>query len=271
VSTAAGHRGRWPIQVRRPAGPPLQNFQPTAPSLVVSARRSAPEISRTGGCRRRNRPPRPGFQPPAPGGGFFGGSARALRRDVASGKRFASGVRTRKLSPSPRRSSAFSCGRQAGRGVGGTARSGRRRGRDLGAARDGYRKRTRVRVACGGAIRPRGVGTHASHGHFGRSVVGSRCFPPVVLRSERRREPCVRHLSRGPGLPAAALTTFRHFGFVRLSALADRTVRATRLAGPVVNRAASLPAPTVGSSRGWRRRTRPGPRTRLRRAARKNK
>ena len=155
-------------------------------------------------------------------------------------------------------------GGPTGRGVCGCSTSDHRCSRDQGAARNGYRKRTRVRVACGGAIRPRGVGTHASHGHFGRSVVGSRFFPPVVLRPDRRRQPCGRHLARGSRLPAAALTTFRHPGLMRPSAPADRIAQATRPGSPVVNRATSVPAPTVGTSRGWRRRTRPDPRKRLR-------
>lgn len=149
-------------------------------------------------------------------------------------------------------------------GFGGFATSDRRCSRDQGAARNGYRKRTRVRVACGGAIRPRGVGTHSSHGHFGRSVVGSRFFSPVVLRSDRRRQPAGRRLSRGSRLPAAALTAHLRPGFMRPSAPAARIVQATRPDSSVVNRATSAPAPTVGSSRGWRRRTRPDRPTRLR-------
>jgi hypothetical protein len=64
----------------------------------------------------------------------------------------------------------------------------------------------------------------------------------------------------------AALTHTHHVGFVRMPAPAGRTVQATRLCSPVVTRATSFPEPSVGTSRGWRRRTRPGPRTRLRRA-----
>ena len=155
-------------------------------------------------------------------------------------------------------------GRLAARGVG-AAMSVRRRSRNRGAARNGHRKRTRVRVACGDAIRLRGVGTHSSHGHPGRSVVGSRfSLPFVILRSDRRQEPRGRHLPRGPGLPAAALTSSPHVGLVRMPAPAGRTASATRRRSPVVNRATSLPAPTAGSSRGCRRRTRPDQRTRLR-------
>jgi len=160
--------------------------------------------------------------------------------------------------------SASDRGWLAERGIGAVT-NGRRCRWNLGAVRNGHRKRTRVRVACGDAIRPRGVGTHSSHGHLGRSVVGSRfSLPPVVPRSDRRQEPRGRHLSRGPGLPAAALTTFLPVGFVRMPAPAGRTASATRRRSPVVNRATFLSAPTVGSSRGCRRRTRPDRRTRLR-------
>jgi hypothetical protein len=162
------------------------------------------------------------------------------------------------------RTAASDRGQTAVRGVG-DASSGRQRRWNLGAVRNGHRKRTRVRVACGDAIRPRGVGTHSSHGHLGRSVVGSRfSLPPVVLSSERRREPRGRHLARGPGLPAATLTPSPPVGFVRMPAPAGRTASATRRRSPAVNRVTFLPAPTVGLSRGCRRRTRPDPRTRLR-------
>lgn len=138
---------------------------------------------------------------------------------------------------------------------------GQRCGLNHGAARNGYRKRTRVRVACGVTIRPRGVGIFSSHGHFGRSVVG-RFLPPVV--HEPVREDCLRRgpFFSGPGLPTA-LTTFS-VGFERMSADADRTVRATRLHSAVVTRAAFLSETPAGVSGGWRRRTRPDPRTRLR-------
>jgi hypothetical protein len=130
-----------------------------------------------------------------------------------------------------------------------------------GVARNGYRKRTRVRVACGVTIRPRGVGILSSHGQFGRLVVG-RFLPLVVPEPVREELLRRRHLTSGPGLPAA-LTT-RSVGFVRMSADADRTVRATRLNSAVVTRAASPPGTSAGVSGGWRRRTRPDPRTRLR-------
>ena len=137
-------------------------------------------------------------------------------------------------------------------------------GWDHGAARNGYRKRTRVRVACGVTIRPRGVGTFSSHGHYGRSVDGS-FLPPVVLLPVREGSLRWGHLSRGPGLPAATLTD-PPVGLVRMSALfADSMSWATRLRPAVVNRATSAPAHPAGLSGGWARRTRPDPRTRLQR------
>lgn len=138
----------------------------------------------------------------------------------------------------------------------------RRCGWNHGAAGNGYRKRTRVRVACGVTIRSRGVGIPSSHGHFGRLVGGWFLFfvVPEPVREEPLRR---RHLSRGPGLPAAALT-LSPVGFERLSAVADRPARATRPSSAVVSRATFAPAPTGGLSTGWRRRTRPDPRTRLR-------
>ena len=141
--------------------------------------------------------------------------------------------------------------------------SARHRGWNHGAARNEYCKRTRVRVACGGTIRPRGVGILSSHGHFGRLVVGS-FLPPVVPEPAREDLLRRRHLSSGPRLPATTLTA-SSVGFVRMSASADRAARATRPSSTVVTRAAPVPAPSVGVSGGWRERTRPDPRTRLRR------
>jgi hypothetical protein len=66
-------------------------------------------------------------------------------------------------------------------------------------------------------------------------------------------------------LPAAALTPST-VGFVRMPAPAGRTAQATRRRSPVVNRATSYPEQSIGLSDGWKRRTRPGSRTRLRRA-----
>lgn len=131
-----------------------------------------------------------------------------------------------------------------------------------GAAGYGCRKRTHVREACGGAIRPGGVGIHCSHGHSGRSVGRFRILLSVVQRLPGGRPSLRSHLSRGPGL-LAALTT-RDVGFGRMPAPAGRTALATRRRSPVVTRAAFRPAPPAGTSGGWRRRTRPDPRTRLR-------
>ena len=131
-----------------------------------------------------------------------------------------------------------------------------------GAARNGYRKRTRVRVACGVTIRPCGVGIFSSHGHFGRLVVGGHLFP-IVLEPVREESLRRGHLFRGTGLPTAALTT-SFVGFVPMPAKAGRTVQATRRRSAVVNRATSIPEQSVGVSGGWKRRTRPDPRMRLR-------
>ena len=152
-------------------------------------------------------------------------------------------------------------GRWLRRGGGRQGSSWRRRGWNHGAARNGYRKRTRVRVACGVTIRPRGVGTLSSHGHFGRSVDGSFLHPVVLLPV---REDLLRrgHFSRGAGLPAATLTGLT-VGLVRMSALADSMSWATRPRRDVVTRATSAPAHPAGLSGGWTRRTRPDPRTRL--------
>jgi hypothetical protein len=140
-------------------------------------------------------------------------------------------------------------------------RSVRRCGWNHGATGPGYRKRTRVRVACGVTIRPCGVGILSSHGHFGRSVEGS-VLSPVVLEPAGEASLRGRHLSRGPGLPAAALTA-SFIGPPRMSALADSSLSATRRRRAVVNRAASLPDTPARVPGGWTRRTRPDPRTRL--------
>jgi len=147
-------------------------------------------------------------------------------------------------------------------GAAGRTRSAPQHGRNQGATGNGYRKRTRVRVACGGAIRSCGEGIHSSHGHFGRSVVGRKGLASLVQQPEREAPRRLRHLSRGPGLPAAL--TPSTVGFVRMPAPAGRTASATRQRSPVVTRAASRPAPPAGTSGGWQRRTRPDPRTRLR-------
>lgn len=140
-------------------------------------------------------------------------------------------------------------------------RSARICGWNHGATGLGYRKRTRVRVACGVTIRPCGVGILSSHGHFGRSVEGS-VLSPVVLEPASEASLRGRHLSRGPGLPAAALTTSL-IGPPRMSAFADSSSSATRRRRAVVNRAASLPETPARVPGGWAGRTRPDPRTRL--------
>jgi hypothetical protein len=135
-----------------------------------------------------------------------------------------------------------------------------------GAERNGYRKRTRVRVACGGAIRTPGVGILSSHGHFGRSIVRRESLPLVVLETalEPAGElPCRRRTpARGARLPAATLTT-PPVRSARLSAPADRTASATRRRSQAVIRAASYPGTSAGMSGGWWRRTLPDPCTRL--------
>ena len=212
--------------------------------------------------------PAPGFaldavnQPPVPPGrrphGFWHGTCIVLETLKKSSQSppgsVNSGDRSAKSVPGLRGRLMPRCG---GRQV----CSWRRRGWNHGAARNGYRKRTRVRVACGVTIRPRGVGTFSSHGHFGRSVDGS--FLPFVVLLPVREELLRRgHLSRGAGLPAATLTAST-VGFVRMSALADSMSWATRLRRAVVTRATSAPAKPAGLSGGWTRRTRPDPRTRL--------
>jgi len=158
--------------------------------------------------------------------------------------------------------SATRCGRRRRNEAEERVRSTSQHGRNQGATGNGYRKRTRVRVACGGAIRSCGEGIHSSHGHFGRSVVGRKGYAPLVQQPEREAPRRLRHLSSGPGLPAAL--TSSTVGFVRMPAPAGRTALATRRRSPVVTRAASRPAHPVGTSGGWQRRTRPDPRTRLR-------
>ena len=157
--------------------------------------------------------------------------------------------------PAAAKPGTFVCDRPSGR-----------HGSIHGAERNGYRKRTRVRVACGGAIRPPGVGILSSHGHFGRSIVRRESLPLVVLETAlepagelpcRRRPP-----ARGPRLPAATLT-IPPVRSARLSARADRTASATRRRSQAVRRATSHPGTSAGLSGGWWRRTPPDPCTRL--------
>jgi len=150
---------------------------------------------------------------------------------------------------------------------------GRQSGWDHGAARNGNRKRTRVRVACGGGIRPRGLGHQPIHGHFGLSVVGRGTFSPVVHLPACEFRVRQRHFSRGPGLLAAL--TSRHDRVAsrdtaaRMSAherhpAHHQTVWATRPAGYTVIRAASvLKGPPERPAAG-RSAHQPSPRTRLR-------
>jgi len=143
----------------------------------------------------------------------------------------------------------------------------RQSGWNHGAARNGNRKRTRVRVACGGGIRPRGLGHQPIHGHFGLSVVGRGNMPPVVYQPACEFRIRQRHFSRGPRLLAAL--TFCDTIPTRTSPHERRpayqqTGWATRLTGCNVIRAAtvlkSLPERPVAGRGGHN----PSPRTRLR-------
>ena len=136
-----------------------------------------------------------------------------------------------------------------------------------GAARNGNRKRTRVRVACGGGIRLRSLGHQPIHGQFGLSVVGRETLSPVVHQPACELRVRQGHFSRGPGLLAAL--TPRDTSFARMSAYERpsahrQTVRATRPAGCTVIRAASvLKCPPERPAAG-RDAHQPSPRTRLR-------
>ena len=137
-----------------------------------------------------------------------------------------------------------------------------RRGLIHGAAGNGHRKRTRVRVACGDAIRSGGVGILSSHGHFGRSIARRESLPHVVLEPVGG-PPCRRRPTpRGSRLPAAALT-IPPVRSARMSAPADRTAPATRRRSPAVICATSFPGTSAGMSGGWWRRILPDPCTRL--------
>jgi hypothetical protein len=146
-------------------------------------------------------------------------------------------------------------------------RIARQSGWNHGAARNGNRKRTRVRVACGGGIRPRGLGHQPIHGHFGLSVVGRETFFPVVRLPACEFRIRQRHFSRGSGLLAAL--TSRDGMSARLSPHERRlahhqTAGATRPAGCTVIRAASVPKRPPERPAAGRSAQKPSPRTRLR-------
>ncbi len=173
---------------------------------------------------------------------------------------------------SPRRAKV--CGgcssrsRTGSRRPAGRRAAGRQAGWIHGAARNGNRKRTRVRVACGGGIRPRGLGHQPFHGHFGLSVVGRETFSPVVQKPACELRVRQRHFSRGPGLLAALMPGIPPLA--RMSPLERRpadhpTVGATRPVGCTVIRARSVltcPPERPAAGRGAHH---PSPRTRLRR------
>jgi hypothetical protein len=145
--------------------------------------------------------------------------------------------------------------------------AGPQSGWNHGAARNGNRKRTRVRVACGGGIRPRGLGHQPIHGHLGLSVVDWETLSPVVHLPACELRVRQRHFSRGPGL-LAALTT-RDLCLARSSAYERpsahrQTVRATRPAGCPVIRAASVLKCLPERPAAGRGAHQPSPRTRLR-------
>ena len=146
-------------------------------------------------------------------------------------------------------------------------RAGQQSGWNHGAARNGNRKRTRVRVACGGGIRPRGLGHQPIHGPFGLSVVGREIFSPVVHLPACELRVRQRHFSRGAGLLAAL--TPRTTSVAPLSAYErqpahHQTVWATRPAGCTVIRAASVLKEPPERPAAGRKAHQPSPRTRLR-------
>ena len=131
-----------------------------------------------------------------------------------------------------------------------------------GAGRNGHRKRTHVRAACGDVGRPSGEGNFSTHGHIGRFVVRRFFFHgeatlPLVLKPVCEAVLRQRHLSRGPGLPAAL--TAHPVTSVRTTAHGNRAFRATRPFSSAVIRAASFPRVPPGMSCGRERRTQPQP------------
>ena len=131
-----------------------------------------------------------------------------------------------------------------------------------GALANGNRKRTRVRVACGGGIRRRSLGHQPIHGHLGLSVVGRDLFSPVVLSPGCEPRVRQRHFSRGPGLLAALIS--RDTFVARISAHEQPADGATRPDGFAVTRAASVPQCLPERPEAGRGAHHPGPRTRLR-------
>lgn len=132
----------------------------------------------------------------------------------------------------------------------------------LGALANGNRKRTRVRVACGGDSRRRSLGHQPIHGHPGLSVVGRELSSPVVLTPDCEPRVRQRHFSRGPGLLAALMS--RDTAVTRMSAHEQPAVGATRPDGFAVTRAASVPQCLPERPEAGRGAHHPGPRTRLR-------
>jgi len=151
-------------------------------------------------------------------------------------------------------------------------RIGRQSSRNHSAARNGNRKRTRVRVACGGGIRSRGLGHQSIHGHSGLSVVSRDIslpgiLPPVVHQPACELRVRQRHFSSGPRLLAALTprdTCFAWSSAHERQPAHHQTVWATRPDGCPVIRAASLltcPPERPEAGRGAHH---PSPRTRLR-------
>jgi hypothetical protein len=159
------------------------------------------------------------------------------------------------------KSASWKHGRHAWRSCS-SARQCDRFGSIHGAGRNGHRKRTHVRAACGDEHRPSGEGNFSTHGHIGRFVVGSFFFHgeatlPLVLKPVCEAVLRQRHLSRGPGLPAAL--TAHPVTSVRTTAHGNRAFRATRPFSSAVIRAASFPRVPPGMSCGRERRTQPQP------------
>ena len=246
----------------------------SAPPVVTSSTMIVPAGLRIQGLAAAARPP-------------MGGLSRA---DALSSARHASclpPVFLEKDSHSPRESLNFSFSRSSAGGesrrfaiacvrrVGRVTRVRRPIGWNQGAARSGNRKRTRVRVACGGGIRPRGLGRQPIHGHLGLSVVGGETCSPVVPQPACELRVRQRHFSRGPGLLAAlkrgslsaapgACIPARPAA--RTAAGEHLAVGATRPGGCSVNRAASLPTCPPERPAAGRGAHPTGPRTRLRSA-----